>query len=229
MKSNFNQAGVQGDLTVYSPFISTAGFSNHRDYMVYVNFYSSGSSIGAGWFAIKSGSTVQMWNLIYRVAPSIGTNHDLYTTISSGTTFTASVKQQTSSSSDCWLATTISNSGSYCFPVNSHPAGSVGNAARATIAASGSDNLPGWFDKLKVGQRVSGAVQFTDYFSSSNNPYYKCNSTNGFILKNVSSYTGSSNKYDTVATGPGLVSPYDVDTCSIDDPVQSPITSGGVG
>lgn len=76
---------------------------------------------------------------------------------------------------------------------------------------------------------MSGSVQFTDYLSSSNNPYYKCNSSNGFILHEVFSYIGGSDLIDTVATGPGLSSPYNTDSCNVDDPVQGPINAGGSG
>ncbi|AIC15950.1 exported protein of unknown function [Nitrososphaera viennensis EN76] len=230
MKSNFDQAGVQGSLTVYTPSISgSASPWNHRDYMVYVNFYSTDSSMGAGWYAQIGSSSVEKYNLVYRVTPTIGVNHDLWTQLSAGTTFTAKVEQQTSSTSYCWKATTISNSNSYCFPTGSHPAGSVGNAARSTHPQDSSNNLPGWFDSLKVGKWVSGSMQFNDYFSSSSNPYYKCYSSNGFILNYVYSYTGSSSKIDTVATSPGLSSPYNTDSCTVDDPVQAPINYGGNG
>ncbi len=230
VKSNFNQAGVSGSLTVYTPNISgSASPWNHRDYMAYVNFYNTDSSMGAGWYAQIVDSSVKKFNLVYRVTPSIGVNHDLWTQLSAGTTFTAKVEQQTSSTSNCWKATTIYNSVSYCFPTGSYPAGSVGNVGRSTHFQDSSNNLPGWFDLLKVGKWVSGSVQFNDYFSSSSNPYYKCNSSNGFTLYHAYSYTGSSNKFDTVATGPGLGSPYNTDTCSIDDPVQAPIAYGGGG
>ena len=201
-------AGVAGTLTTSGnlPLIG----SNHRDYLIFTNFISTTSSMGAGWFGTEDASgNVEKWDLIYTYKPSSGKVHDLYTLIPSSTSFTAHVRQSTSSSSTSWNAITYSGSKTVNFGTGSTAAQAATVMARANEAyVSGTSDMPGVFDQLKY-RYWSGSTLASDYFSLNVNQY-KCWDTNNSSFQSVSyrldrlaEYSpGSAPLYDKVQTGP---------------------------
>lgn len=216
--SGYTLAGTKGTVKVIDqPYISATGLIySHRDYMVYMNL-PSGDSVGAGYIAYKdSGGTIHMYDMTYRYFGGVNVAHDLYNTISVGTSFNAQVTQD-SSTSNCWTASTYSSAIDTCFGVGDTHGAAAGNTARNLhFAASGStDDMPGFFDLLKVAHYSGGSLTFDKYFSQAT--YYKCSSQNGYVLTYLATYSGGGSKIDSVGTGPR---DYSVDNCSIDDPVQ---------
>lgn len=72
-------------------------------------------------------------------------------------------------------------------------------------------DMPGVFDLLRF---YDNNISKWKYFSESGN--YKCNTTGGYVLDHLATYTQSSNKIDKVGTGPSL---YYADDCPYDDSV----------
>ena len=213
-------SGVKGSLTVKSPYVSTTGFFNdHRDYIVYLNLPTS-STMGAGWTAYKDGGgSVAKYDLVYYYHPNYGVVHNLYSTLTTGTTFTAYAYQLTSSTSNCWRGSTYSNAADVCFPSGSYPANIAGNLARAkTEFSSGTNDMPGYFNELKTGRWISGSIQYNKYFSE-DVAGYKCYSkdtstTNSYVLDQLANLSGSGSNIDRVGSGPRT---YTVDDCSGDN------------
>jgi hypothetical protein len=216
---DYSIAGVLGsDTVIDKPYISSTSLSDHRDYMVYVNLYS-GQSMGAGHYAYKDSSgTVYVYTLEYWYDAS-GAAHNLVNTIPTSSSYTVKVEQQTSSSSNCWRATTYGGEAiTKCFSATTYPAAESGAVAR-TLAphsySSGTEDLPGLFDYLQAGKWQSGSVVYGDYFSSSHTTWYKCWAGNGYVMKYLGSYTGGSTE-DKIGTGPrDYSSPSD---CTYQDP-----------
>ncbi len=220
---NYAIAGVSGTLTITSPLISSVGLSaDHRDYVVYVNFYTSSSAMGAGWMAFKttSGGSVEKWDLVYYRTPTFGTAHNLVNTIPATTsTINAYVEQKTNSASDCWKAGSYLQFFELCLPSNSHPAGNAGSIARALKDYTTSNTMPEKFDYLKWG-RWNSAGTLVEYTYFSNDDYlneYKCYSrdksnTTSYVLDQVLSRMSPADptKIDQVGSGPGT---YTVDDC----------------
>ncbi|UVS70295.1 hypothetical protein NWT39_05790 [Nitrososphaera viennensis] len=213
----YAMAGTLGQLTVVaSPFIDPASFDNHRDYMVYMNLFST-QSVGAGWFALKSGGVVSIYTLQYWYDTS-GVNHNLVSTIPVGSTFTAKVEQQTNSASNCWLMSTYGGTNfTRCFPNTTTPVNNAGETARTKPPhsfSSGTNDMPGLFDFLQVGKWSGGFVVYGDYFSGGTTNNYKCYAGHGYVLDNIASYTGGTTD-DKVGTGPRI---YTTNDCMVQNP-----------
>lgn len=223
--------GVSGELTVESTDVSPSGFSNHRDFMVYINDASVSSSVGAGWYTQANGVE---YDLVYAYPIGGFPSHNLYTQLTAGTTFPAQVTEKNNDpTSKCWDAVTdTSGSVEYCFTSSTQSgASNVGMVGRTFSAySSGTNDLYGLFDSLEDEYHTSGGTNGWEDFSTAANTNYKCWSSssgltsNGYVFDGLANYGTYSAKVDKVGTGPRT---YTGDTCSNVTPAYDPYGENG--
>lgn len=216
-------AGARGTLTVVTPYVSPTGFNNHRDFMVYVlktDAYNGNRAIGSGWYADGSGSTGN-YDLVYWYEPGTsGPFHNIWSSLSSGTQFTAIVKQN-SQGGNCWTGTTYSNSASNCFTLSFGAGGAAGYIGRGFANyQAGVNDMPSQGDQLHYYYWSGGVNTYdsTSYFSYNTNEV-KCwsnkanGASNSYVVNEAAKE--SSDPFglpvDKIGTGPRL---FTTDNCS---------------
>lgn len=205
------QIGVGGGITVKDPKVSPTGFTNHRDYMVYINDASVSGTVGAGYYT-QDGTN--FWSLIYYYPVGGYPTHDLFNTLSRNTNISASVLEQNDNpNSGCWIASSPSASSyeTICFSSSVSGASNVGMIARTFSSYTASNDLYGYIYNLQAKYKTgSGTIGWESFQTAGTVPgNYKCWSTksgtsSGYVL----SYQTNEN---TIGTGPRT---YTTDSCT---------------
>jgi hypothetical protein len=211
------QIGVGGAMSAKNPYISPGGFSNHRDYMPYINDAYAGATIGAGYYT-QDGST--LYDLIYHFVSGGSPNHDLYDTIPLNTNFNAQVTEQNNDpNSHCWSAFAYQTpTETFCLTSTIAGASNIGQIARTFTAYSSNNDLYGYFYNLQSEYKTSGGIVGWESFSAAASANYKCwSSASNHSGSYVESYQTTQN---IIGTGPRT---YTTDSCQAVNAAYDPM------